>query len=90
MDDERILPFRAWKFTPVEHVEIGVRPRLQTTTSTTARNDSTLPRYEQETCCSCTHHGTENRHDDEDFGQTVVEVTTVTKTTRKKYRVTEE
>jgi len=90
MDDERILPCRAWKFTPVKYVEIGVEPRLQTTISTATRRDNTLPQYEQETCCSCTHHGMESKHDDEGLGTTVIEVTTVTKTTRKKYQVTEE
>ena len=89
MDDERILPCRAWKFAPVKYVEIGVEPRFQTTASTAARRDNTLPQREQKTC-SCTHHGMENKHDDEGLGTTVIEVTTVTKTTRKKYQVTEE
>ncbi|KAF9653589.1 hypothetical protein BDM02DRAFT_3265312 [Thelephora ganbajun] len=66
MDDERILPCRAWKLTPVKCVEEG------------------------ETCCSCTHHDMGTEHGVDDYGTTVIEVTTVSKTTRKKYRVTEE
>ena len=88
MDDERILPCRVWKFILVKSIESGVKPQLQVPISSTIRGN-TLPPHEQDTCCSCTHHGTETEKSDEDYGTMVIEVTTVTKTTRKKYRVTE-
>lgn len=89
MDDDRILPCRVWKLTPIRSVESEAKPQPQVTTSATA-SDNAPPVYEQETSCSCTHHDTETKDGGEDFGTTVIEVTTVTKTTRKKYRVTDE
>jgi len=89
MNDERTLPCRVWKFIPVKSVGGDGEPRPQATTSATTEDNSDPPLYEQGACRSCTHRGTETKVDDEGFGTTVVEVTTVTKTTRKKYRVTE-
>ena len=90
MRDERVLPCRVWKFTPVKSVGGEGEPRYQATTPATAGANNAPPLYEQEACCSCTHHDTETKDNDGEFGTTVVEVTTVTKTTRRKYRVTDE
>jgi len=51
--------------------------------------NNSLPPYEKETCHSCTRRDAETKSDNEGHGTTVIEVTTVTKTTRKKHRVTE-
>ena len=90
MDDERIFPVACGSSFPSGPSRAGVKPRPLTTTSATTKNNNSLPlAYEGETCRPCSHHGIENKHDD-DLGTTVIEVTTVTKTTRKKYRVTED
>ena len=90
MSDERTLPCRAWKFIFVKSVKAEAEPQPQAAAPGTTGGNNNPPQYQQEACCSCTCHGTETKDDEGDFGTTVVEVTTVTKTTRRKYRVPEE
>jgi hypothetical protein len=87
MDGEGILPCCVRKFTPVKHFEAGVKPPPQATGFTTVGSNYSLSPYGQETCCLCAHRGTESEQGDENSGTTVIEVTTVTKTTRRSVRM---
>ena len=90
MCDERVLPCRTWKFILVKTAEAEAEPQPQAATPGTAGANNNPPQYQQEACCSCACHDTETKDDDGELGTTVVEVTTVTKTTRRKYRVPED
>lgn len=74
---------RIWELTSVKFDDVAAR---QPSSSELPRDSTSAPPYEADTgnhCCSCSHVVTEPN--DDGFGTTVVEVTTVT--TRKKYRV---
>jgi len=83
MDNSKVEPCRIWELIPVKVDDFAPQP---SSSSMHQRDSCSAPPYEANTgnrCCSCSHLTTET--DDDGFGTTVVEVTTVT--TRKKYRV---
>jgi len=83
MDNGKLEACRIWELIPVKVDDFDPQP---SSSSTHPRDSGSAPPYEANTgnsCCSCTHLATQT--DDDGFGTTVIEVTTVT--TRKKYRV---
>ena len=83
MDNGRPEPCRIWELIPVKVDDFAPRP---SSSSVPMRDRSSVPPYEANpgnNCCTCSHVTTEP--DNDGFGVTVTEVTTVT--TRKKYRV---
>ena len=85
MDNVKPEPCRVWELVPV-NVD-GAAPQ-QSSSLGTQRNCSAAPPYQERAgnhCCTCSHVASEPN--DDGYGKTVVEVTTVT--TRKKYRVEE-
>jgi len=83
MDNGKLEPCRIWELIPVKVDAFIPQP---SSSSAYPRDSSSAPPYGANTgnrCCTCSHLTTEA--DDDGFGTTVVEVTTVT--TRKKYWV---
>ena len=83
MDNGKLEPCRIWELVPVNVDNFAPQP---SSTSVHPRDSGSAPPYEANMgnrCCTCSHLTTEA--DDDGFGTTVIEVTTVT--TRKKYRV---
>jgi hypothetical protein len=80
MENNKPEPCRIWELVPVKVEDVAPQ-----SSSGPQRDSSPTHLYEENTgnqCCSCSHLTTEPG--DDDFGTTVIEVTTVT--TRKKYR----
>jgi len=83
MDNAKFQACRVWELIPVEVDGFSTQPSSSTVPP---RGFSSLPPYDGNPgngCCTCSHITEEA--DDDGFGTTVVEATTVT--TRKKYQV---
>ena len=83
MDNNKFQACRVWELIPVEVDGFSAQPSSSTVPP---KGSSSLPPYEMNSgngSCTCSHLTKEP--DNDGFGTTVIEVTTVT--TRKKYRV---
>ena len=82
-DNGKFEPCRIWELIPVKVDDF----HSESSSSRSRTDSSAVPPYEEpatgEHCCTCSHSTT--GPSDDDYGTTVIEVTTVT--TRKKYRV---